>query len=96
MLVHPTLGGIRVAWSGIEGSSIDVAQAVNTITIPITFVADVVDAARNNEFPTVAIRTSDVMAAILQMTSTAAPFTTAAAAVTLLATTAATYARSGR
>lgn len=94
LLVHPVFSGIKVAWSGIEGASIDVATGTNAVSIPITFVEDAIDtnrtAGQDNDF---AAFLDELFAAIASIAVTSSPFSSAATAVALLTTTSAELGR---
>ena len=85
ILTHPAFGDIRVACRGLDGAAIDVAQAVNAIMVPISFVDDNVDTRRQLETaPSVAVTVSAVDAAILDVQAQTLPFTASTTQVAAL------------
>lgn len=90
LLTHPVFGSVRVACQGLDNTSIDVAQAVDSITIPISFISDEIDTRRTGEAPTVSLRVSDIAEAVASLAEYAAPFASAATAIAALVSSATT------
>lgn len=94
VLIDPVVGRVKVACEGFDGANFNLGQAGNAYTAPISFISDEVDpeSFATEKTNSVNVRVSDVTDAIATFQLAAAPFTTAAAQVLALATSAASYA----
>lgn len=102
VLIHPVFGELRVACQGIEGGAVDVAQAVDAITVPISFIDDSVDTnVQSDTSVSVSQKKSTLDDAIKAFTDAAAPYAapfgetfggvSIATLIAAVATTATTY-----
>lgn len=94
ILTHPVFGDVRVACQGIEGASINVPQSINSVDVPISFIADAIDSTRDDGNATTQSEASKIPPAIAGMLAKAAQFAAAAtqAAVDALAVSAQAFA----
>ena len=92
-LIHPVFGGIRVVCKGIDGGAIDINTSINSVNVPITFVDDSVDTRFTPyDVKSTSSLVSEIFAAIEKLATASLPFTTAAVAVSVLTSSATTYA----